>query len=171
MRLPRGWSRQKALNMGMPHIPGNRCFVCGSTSCSMGFFSQHHITPKGPGGRDKFMTIVSPELNQYKLESSMAPLCGSGVTGCHATLHGNAVKGSTYSLGWVWDDLAMEVLWWAGELLDQGLEPHTYKLWEFGHYELWENRRIAGVSYKRLYLSVYNGEVVMPEELTDWERS
>lgn len=171
-KLPKGWSYEKAVNMGMPHALSSRCILCGKPFCSMGFHSEHHITPKGQGGRNKTMTLLSLSLKEHRLESALVFLCGSGTTGCHCGFHGTPVDGCTYSMGWVWDDALVESQWWRGLLLDNGqMQPHDPILWGAGHYEIIEKRWMGGILHKRVYLEVRNGETVVPEPSEpSWER-
>lgn len=69
VRLSRGkWRDLVALVVGQE---GNRCAVC------RGWFARmdgHHVYPKDLGGDDTYFNV--------------APLCGSGTTGCHGLVHG-----------------------------------------------------------------------------------
>ena len=135
----RGTSYEKAVNYGMPHVgcfysgssvnshrmnDERMCFVCGGRASNA-----HHEPPKGSTGTWNLRT----EYGTFPLRPALIALCGSGTTGCHGARHNGLV-----GLRWVWDDEAMEALWFNGFLLSKGVKPHSPKLLEWGHWEIVE---------------------------------
>lgn len=68
LRLSR--AKWRALVALVVEREGNRCAVCRGWHASM---NGHHVYPRDLGGDD--------------VEANVAPLCGSGTTGCHGLVH------------------------------------------------------------------------------------
>lgn len=153
LSLPRGWSHQKAVNMGMPHLLEDRCIICGAElDCAP--HSKHHVTPKGAGCKQ--MTLRSKETGrEYRLESSLVSVCGTGTTGCHNGLHG----GAEFRMSWVWESDLLEKMWFDGVFLDEDYKPHDPRLWTMGHYDVWKRGRRIGLPEKRI-LRIYENAYI-----------
>lgn len=134
-----GISYEKAVNYGMPNImahyetsyvnshkldEGARCVLCGKPATNA-----HHEPQKGTTSAWTMKTLYG----SFSLRPSLIALCGSGTTGCHGKRHNGRV-----SFQWIWDDEAMEALWFNGFLLSKGVKPHSQELLEWGHWEVFE---------------------------------
>lgn len=135
-----GMSYEKAANYGMPHIgcsyrtsyvnshqceEGARCAVCGRLASN-----SHHEPPKGTSSVWTMKTVHGT----FALKPALIALCGSGTTGCHGDRHNGRVR-----FQWVWDDEAMEALWFNGFLLSHGVPPHSPKPYQWGHWEVFKD--------------------------------
>ena len=135
-----GISYAKAANYGMPNIgchyctsyvnshwldEGARCAVCGKPATNA-----HHEPAKGTSST---WTMKTP-YGSFQLNPSLVALCGSGTTGCHGKRHNGRI-----SFQWVWDDQAMEELWFNGFMLSRKRMEHSPDLYEWGHWEVFED--------------------------------
>lgn len=142
-----GMSYEKAVNYGMPHIgayysggsvdshgrdPFSVCAVCGQPATNA-----HHEPPKGSSR----LFLLRSKMGTFVLRPSLIALCGSGTMGCHGDRHRGEL-----SFRWVWDDEDMESAWWDGTLLSHDTIPHSRRLYNWGHWEIYRgNEKIKEV--------------------------
>lgn len=127
----RGFSREKAILFGMPHLgceytdmSGSYhavqpfCAICGRPAASC-----HHVVPLS------WARTVGIRVGNkvHVLRSPLFALCGSGTTGCHNGFHG----GAFLKARWEWDDVESEKAWESGELVEL-YGAHSPKLFDHG---------------------------------------
>lgn len=123
----RGWTKERYMLMGLPHIHSELCQICGRQAGN-----NHHIVPKGIGGGSKVlhrhgMELYSPEI----------PVCGSGnASGCHRAFHEYR-----YTVEWVPYDATFWELWGSGELL-KDYKSNDPRLWDLGFYRIFERGKL-----------------------------
>ena len=128
-----GWSYDKAMLMGLPHIGAlytgkrnykaktGRCEICGDTAGSV-----HHIVPVRAGREFYFVT----DCGTFNLRSPLITLCGTGSTGCHGKFHDGTLKAE-----WRWIDHDARLKWESGEYLAEYGE-HSNALYKFGWWQI-----------------------------------
>lgn len=105
--------------------PDARCAICGRRVDNV-----HHCPPLSKGHQ---FPLVTPE-GTFKLRPSLFALCGSGTTGCHNGFHG----GARFKAEWIWHSDKFAEKWWNGWFLSHGLYPHSSRLYEFGHWVIYD---------------------------------
>ena len=129
-----GWSSEKALLMGLPHIgaryttKGGKyeaerhwCAICGITATSV-----HHIVPIRHGHVFGFAT----KYGYFELRSPLVTLCGHGTAGCHGKLHAGRM-----TITWAWDEPEFAEAWESGELLSR-FGAHNPALYCYGRWQV-----------------------------------
>lgn len=125
---------------GMPHIGARYakgalkayeldedavCAVCGLPATNA-----HHQPAKGMGGGST-VHLHRTKWGQFVVRPALIALCGSGTTGCHGDVHEKRVK-----IEWVWDEPEAMEKWNDGTFLSHGIDPHSQKLYNFGHWQI-----------------------------------
>lgn len=137
----RGLTLEAAERYGKPHIGayyagshvadsrlkrGVKCAWCGRPATNA-----HHTPPRRHGTFE----LITPN-GTHLLRPSLIALCGSGTTGCHNGCHG----GGWLSITWEWKSSDYARMWWNGEIL-QNIQPHSPTLYNYGYWQLFDNRR------------------------------
>ena len=153
-----GFSREKAMLYGLPHIGahyahGGRkwsrsgarryertqewCAICGrpATNC-------HHVVPVSNGA---VFELDTPR-GTFPLRSPLFAVCGSGTTGCHNGFHG----GAFLKARWLWDSPEFEDAWWSGEIISR-FAPHHPAIYCYGQWEIENTRTGLVIAHRERY--------------------
>lgn len=136
-RILHGTPLAKAELYGKPHIGAfyanssikshkmageANCAICGMRATNV-----HHCPPIGTA---RVFSLQTP-TGVHVLKPALFAVCGTGNTGCHGEFHHWVIEAR-----WAWEDDACAELWWGGVLLRR-MEPHSPRLFEYGHWELY----------------------------------
>lgn len=129
--LLRGEPYARVRNYGMPHI---NAFYASDTRdvysrtqnalCAVCFnpaVHTHHEPNKGTGGRATF--ALTTNRGVFALRPALIALCPR----CHDLRHAHKI-----AFRWEWDLDKYAQAWFEGDLLADGIKPHSKRLYDYG---------------------------------------